>query len=222
MIHSVENFPQLLAAPFSGDTNALCWRRTLAGDFAEVAARLGPGEGIVRLGEERLRRLALSPAGAAAVTVMLDDWCQLQAQGLEPELNAIYAYPRDEAAGAVPTDVLSWHVDSATEPADTWLCTYHGASSEGLRNAEAIRRVDDPTTRAALRREFGDGDDAAFADWLRENCYDLHYAARPGAQPWSFEVGHLWRVATAHPGSPVPPCIHRAPATAGLRLLLIA
>jgi hypothetical protein len=121
--------------------------------------------------------------------------------------------------------VFSWHVDSATVPADTWLCTYFGAASEGLPNAEARRRVDEPTTRAALRREFDGTEEAEFAAWLAENCYDLHYEARPGAQPWSFGVGHLWRIAAEYEGSPVRPCIHRAPATvpgAGPRLLLIS
>jgi hypothetical protein len=46
-----------------------------------------------------------------------------------------------------------------------------------------------------------------------------------GAQPFSFGLGHVWRIACEHPGSPVPPCIHRAPETAPgqpPRLLLIS
>ncbi len=226
MIQSADSFRSLVTAAYPQGGNALCWRRTLAGDFAEVAAKLGPGEGIVSLNEERLLALpGLSEAGRTAVAVMLEDMRLLRAEELAPELNAIYAYPRDEAAGAVATDVLSWHVDSATERADTWLCTYHGAPSEGLRNDQAIQRVKDPATRAALLREFAGADDADFAEWLRDNCYDLHYSALPGAQPWSFGVGHLWRVATEYPDSPVLPCIHRAPTTMRgqpPRLLLIA
>ena len=109
--------------------------------------------------------------------------------------------------------------------ADTWLCTYHGPASEGLRNEEALRRVDLSETRAELLRHFGGQDDDDFRAWLNENCYDLHYAPVAHAQPYSFGVGHLWRIAVDWPGSPVPPCIHRAPATLPgqpPRLLLIS
>src|SRR5204863_1001747 len=113
----------------------------------------------------------------------------------------------------VATDVVSFHVDSATVEADTYLCTYHGAPSEGLRNDEAQRRVEIPETRAKLLKLYGGADDAGFLDFLNENFYDLHYAPLPQTRPFSFGVGNLWRVATEHPGCPVPPCIHRAPAT---------
>ena len=108
--------------------------------------------------------------------------------------------------------------------ADTWLCTYYGRSSEGLRNEEARRRVDIAETRAALLKDFGGADDDAFREYLNENCYDLHYAPNANAQPFSFGLGHLWRIACEYPDSPVPPCIHRAPETAPgeLRLLLIS
>jgi hypothetical protein len=38
-------------------------------------------------------------------------------------------------------------------------------------------------------------------------------------------IGHLWRIAVQHPGSPVPACIHRAPPPRpgdARRLLLIS
>lgn len=138
-------------------------------------------------------------------------------------LNCIHGYPRDEAPGPIPTDVFSFHADSAPVPADTWLCTYHGACSEGLRNEDAQRRIDDPATRAALLEQFGGADDAGFREFLHENCYDLHYAAKRGAQPYAFGQFNLWRIAVEYPGSPVAPCIHRAPATVPgePRLLLI-
>jgi hypothetical protein len=73
--------------------------------------------------------------------------------------------------------------------------------------------VEVPETRAALLALHGGGDDEGFREHLRENCLDLHYVSAPGAQPFSFGVGNLWRIATEYPGSPVPPCIHRAPET---------
>lgn len=221
MIQFVDSFRALATAAYPAGGNALGWARTLAGDFAEVVAQLGPGEGVVRLDEARLRGLKLKPAGAAAVDVMLADFQRLEAAGLAPELNLIHAYPKD-TDDLVATDVFSWHVDRATEPADTWLCTYYGAPSEALPNAEAIRRVDEPATRAALLQRYGGADDADFPEWLSEHSYDLHYRTLPGARPYAFGVGQLWRIAADYPDSLVPPCIHRAPATTGPRLLLIA
>jgi hypothetical protein len=60
---------------------------------------------------------------------------------------------------------------------------------------------------------------------LQDRCYHLHYAAAPQARPFSFGTGNLWRIAVEYPGSPVPPCIHRAPPThpgQAPRLLLIS
>jgi hypothetical protein len=224
-IRCVSSFEELVAAPFAGGVNALCWPRALPGDFAEIAAHLGAGEGVVALEEPRLRSLTLSAAARAALDAMLTDLARLREQDRDPVLNLIHSYPHDEDAPVVATDVYSFHADSAPIAADTWLCTYRGAPSEGLRNEEARRRVDIPETRAELLREFGGGEGPAFHEYLHEHCYDLHYAPQPGAQPFSFGVGHLWRIAVDHPGSAVPPCIHRAPATRvgeASRLLLIS
>lgn len=224
-IRRVGSFAELVATPFVGGVNALCWERTLPGDFGEVVARIGATEGITTLDESRLASLAVSAAGSEAIAVLIEDLRLLRNEGLAPVLDCIEAYPRDDDVNGVSTDVYSFHADSAPVQADTWLCTYHGAPSEGLRNEEARRRVDIPETRAALRRSFGGEDNEAFREYLSECCYDLHYAPLAGAQPFSFGVGNLWRIAVEHPGSAVPPCIHRAPETPagqGLRLLVIS
>ncbi|MBL9190685.1 MAG: hypothetical protein JNK23_24620 [Opitutaceae bacterium] len=224
-IRTVDSFAALAATPFADGVNALCWPRPLPEGFAEIVAQLGPGEGLVALDEARLRALPVGAAASPAIDLLLADLERLRALDLDPVLNLIHGYPRDDAPGPVATDVFSFHADSAPVPADTWLCTYHGPPSEGLPHAEALRRVDDPATRAALLRDYGGPDDAGFREHLHENCYDLHYAPQPGARPWSFGVGHLWRIATEYPGSPVPPCVHRAPTPppgAPPRLLLIA
>ncbi len=223
-IKVVQSFAELVATPFVDGVNALCWPRTLPGDFGEIATRLAGGEGIVSLDEARLGSLALSAAGRDARDVLVADLQLLRARGLAPELNCIHAYPRDDDDAIVPVDVLSFHADSAPVEASTYLCTYHGPASEGLRNEDAQRRIDIPATRAALLQEYGGGDDDGFREFLRENCYDLHYAPAAGAQPYSFGLGHLWRIAIDWPGSPVPPCIHRAPAQlpGQPRLLLIS
>ncbi len=224
-IRMVGSFHELVTTPFGDGVNAFCWQRTLAGDFGEVVERLGAVDGIAHLDEAQLRSLPLSVAGLAAIEILLADQRLLRDHGLAPILDCIQDYPRDDDPGAVRTDVYSFHADSATTDTDTYLCTYTGPTSEGLRNDEAQRRVDIPETRAELLRCFGGKDDADFLEYLNENCYDLHYAPNPRAQPFSFGLGHLWRIAVEYPGSPVPPCIHRAPASIPgqpARLLLIS
>ena len=224
-IKRVSSFQELITTPFADGLNAFCWQRDLLGDFGEIVNKLGATEEITTLDESLLRGLPLSKAGRLAVDQLLKDYRLLKDHDLEPALNCIGDYPHDENPGPVATDVFSFHADSAPVPADTYLCTYFGPASEGLRNHEARRRVDIPETRAQLLKLFGGHDDDAFCEYLKENCYDLHYAAAPSARPFSFGIGNLWRIATEYPGSPVPPCIHRAPPTlpgAPARLLLIS
>jgi hypothetical protein len=208
----VRSFAELRDTPLAGGVNALCWPRVLAGDFGEIVNGLGGGEGLRPLDETALHALALGAAGRVARDQLLADLRLLRDHGLAPELNCIHAYPRDEDAAVVPIDVYSFHADSAPVETSTWLCTYHGPASEGLRNEEAQRRIDVPATRAALLKEYGGADDEDFRAFLRDRCYDLHYAPAANARPWSFGLGHLWRIAVDWPGSPVPPCVHRAPA----------
>lgn len=233
-IRFVTSFQELLATPLTGGINALCWQRELAGDFDEIVRLLparrsrgeggGASEGIDRLDETRLQALPLSAAGRTAADAMIADLRLLRAHGLAPELNCITAYPRDEEPGPVATDVFSFHADSAPIEASTWLCTYHGSPSEGLRNGESLKKVNVPAIRTELLALFGGSEGEEFEEFLRDNCFDLHYAPTPAAQPWSFGTGHLWRIACDWPGSPVPPCVHRAPATVAgePRLLLIS
>jgi hypothetical protein len=224
-IKVVNSFRELVTTPFADGVNALCWPRTLRGDFGEVVEHLGGGEGIVTLEDAGLASLPVSAAGRAAIGLLLEDQRLLREHDRDPVLNCIHGYPSDENPGPVPTDVFSFHADSAPVEADTWICTYHGPASEGLRNDEARRRVDLPETRAELLELFGGADDGGFLEYLRAHCYDLHYAPIPGARPFSFGLGHFWRIAVDHPGNPVPPCIHRAPATfpgQPPRLLLIS
>ncbi len=224
-IRVVNCFDELVSTRFAGDINALCWARQLPGDFQEIIDRLQADDGMTTIGDDDLRALELSPAGSVAREVLLADQALLRGQGLAPILDCITGYARDGASGPIPTDVYSFHVDSAPVQVDTYLCTYIGDSSEGLPNDMAIRRVDVAETRAELLQIFGGSDDANFAAYLREHCYDLHYWPRPGAKPYTFGLGNLWRIAIAYPDCPVLPCIHRAPLTppgTSARLLLIS
>jgi hypothetical protein len=224
-IRVVHSFDELVATHFNEGINAVCWQRTLGGDFSEVAQRLQVSEGITTLDDARLTTLPLSPAGRDAVDVLLADLQRLRKLGLSPSLDCIRSYPRADVPAPVSTDVYSFHADSATIPTDTYLCSYTGAASEGIRNEDARRCVDVPSTRAELVKMYGGKDDDAFLEYLKENCFDLHYCALPEAQPFSFGLANLWRIAVEYPGSPVPACIHRAPETLPgqpPRLLLIS
>jgi hypothetical protein len=224
-VRCVASFEELLNTPFSDGVNALCWERALAGDFAGVMEKLALSGGISPLEDELFEEISWNPACQVAVDTMLGDLQLLRQRGLLPELNGIAGYERDEDTGLLRTDVYSFHADSATDEADTWLCTYLGTSSEILRNDQARRRVDHPALRALLLKDYGGADDSGFLEYLADYCYDLHYAPLPDARPFSLGVGNLWRIAVDYPGSPVPPCVHRAPESlpgSEPRLLLIA
>ena len=224
-IKVVGSFEELVSTPFAHGVNALCWPRTLAGDFDEIVARLGVIGEITGLDEDDLHALDLSEAGRAARDILIEDLRLLREHDLEPELNCIPGYPKDDGAGPVPTDVYSFHADSANVQAVTFLCSYTVSSSEGLRPEDAVRCADLPPTRAKLLQEYGGADDDGFKVFLTENFYDLHYVSAAGARPYVFGLGNLWRIATDYPGRPVPPCVHRAPATLPgqpPRLLLIS
>jgi hypothetical protein len=157
--------------------------------------------------------------------VLIEDQKRLRTLGLDPLLDCIRRYPKEDDPGPVPIDVYSFHADSAPVETDTYLCSYTEASSEGLLNEEAQRCIDIPETRTALLKAYGGNDDEGFREYLTEHCYDLHYVPLPQAQPFSFGLGNLWRIAISYPGSPVPPCVHRAPDTVQgrpPRLLLIS
>ncbi len=224
-IKVVRSLDELVTTPFADGVNALCWPRTLPGDFGEVVEALGSGEGIVTVDESCLERLPLSNAGKIARDILLADQQSLRAFDLQPNLDCVHGSLREEPEGLFQTDVHSWHIDTATVLADTYLCTYVGATSETLRNDEAQRRVDIPETRAELLRLYGGSDDPGFLEYLAENFYDLHYVPLPQARLFSFGVGNLWRIAIEYPSGPVPPCVHRAPLTLPgqpARLLLIS
>ena len=113
-------------------------------------------------------------------------------------------------------------MDRSPIATDTFLCTYYGASSEIVPNAEATQKVLVPEIRHELKKLY-DGPDEGFESFLSEYFFDLHYQAQPNANIISLGVGHLWRLAVDHPGSEVLPCLHRAPKekTGESRLLLI-
>lgn len=223
--HQVDSFTELVSTPLRGDVNALCWSRSLDGDFGEVARLLARDEKDIHpLSAGELLALPASEDGRRAVQAMLADFQLLRARELDPVLNYINGTTHDDEDAIVATDVFSFHADRAPVPLDTYLCTYFGPTSEGVRNEDATRRIDDAATRARLLALYGGDDDEGFREFLAEHSYDLHYAAAPDAPVFSFGHFNLWRIALAYPGNPVPPCIHRAPTPrpGEVRLLLIS
>lgn len=96
-VRQVRSFTELLATPFAGDVNALCWERTLSGDYAEVIAKLGTGNGIVTIDDERLQALDLSLAGRLAAEAMLAD------QALLRSMHSLLRSTASMTAYAAPT-----------------------------------------------------------------------------------------------------------------------
>jgi len=221
-IQCVTNFEDLMATPFLGNTNVICWTRELIGDFAEIVNQIEVDDNIVELHLEELLALKLSEQGQLARDILLHDWKVLEAHGASPTLNLIKYYERDDSYPFFPTDVYSFHVDRAPIAADTILCTYYGEPSEILPNEQGTQKVLIPEIRDELKKIY-QGAEEDFESFLREQFFDLHYQAKPDAQPIKLCVGHLCRLAIDHPESKVLPCLHRAPKELNgqIRLLLI-
>lgn len=220
-IHCVTSFQDLVATPFEGVMNAICWERNLVGDFAEIVEKLALDGNITAIEQAELRALQLSEQGQLARAILLDDLKALEAHGASPVLNVIDHYERDDSYPFFPTDVYSFHVDRSPIPTNTFLCTYYGDPSEILANSQGTKKILIPAIREELSKLYH-GPADGFEAFLSEHFFDLHYAAKPGAHTTSLGTGHLWRLAVDHPGSYVPPCLHRAPAEkSGLRRLLL-
>jgi hypothetical protein len=97
-MHCVTNFEALVSTPFHGATNAICWNRTLTGDFGEIAKKVELNENITVLEPEELCALQLSEQGQLARAIILHDLQLLTAHGAAPILNIIKCYDRDDAA----------------------------------------------------------------------------------------------------------------------------
>lgn len=220
-IQYVTGFQELVTTPFSGEVNAICWKRELTGDFFEIVQKVTLSGNITEVEPEALRNLSLSEQGELARNILLSDLELLKAHGASPVLNVISSYDRDNTFPFFPADVYSFHVDRSPIPTDTILCTYYGASSEILPNAQGVQKILVPEIRDELRKLYH-GVEEGFESFLSEHFFDLHYQALPGAQPMSLGLGHIWRLAVDHLEGKVPPCLHRAPEENGqYRLLLI-
>ncbi|MFT3682891.1 MAG: hypothetical protein QM791_21715 [Ferruginibacter sp.] len=206
----VSSFQQLVSTPFHDTINAICWSRTLTGNFAEIVAKAASKENITVLGPEELAALELTEKGQLARTILLEDFHLLTAHGASPSINIIRQYDRDDDNSFFPTDVYSYHADRSPVPTDTFLCTYYGEPSDILPNAQAIQKVLVPAIREQVKKLYN-GAEKDFESFLKEHFFDLHYMAAPGASPISLGTGNLWRLAVDHPGSKVLPCVHRAP-----------
>jgi hypothetical protein len=218
----VATFSDLVHTDFKGEMNALCWYRNLDGNFNEIVSKLSLKENITEVYPEDLLELQLSEKGSIAREIILNDLKLLTDFGASPSLNLLKCYERDNEFDFISTDVYSFHVDRSPIATDTFLCTYHGASSDIISNSEAEQKIQIPEVRTKLK-ELYDGPAEEFENFLKENYFDLHYQLQDGAQPVNLGQMHLWRLAVDHPKQQVLPCIHRAPVEneGEFRLLLI-
>lgn len=209
-IQEVSSFQDLVSTTFKGQVNALCWKRSLVGDFSEIVEKISFSGNMIEIDTEDLLELNLSPQGQLARETLLQDMRLLTEFGASPSLNIIQQYESDSDNPFFPTDVYSFHVDRSPIPVDTFLCTYFGAASDIVPNAQATQKILIPEIHQQLRQQF-QGSDSAFEEFLTENFLDLHYQVHPDAQITNLGIGNLWRLTTDHPELQVPPCIHRAP-----------
>lgn len=218
----VSTFSELVNTRFGGAMNAICWHRTLAGDFKEIVSILQLKENITEVSKEDLLGLQLSEEGSMARDIILNDLQLLTDFGALPSLNLLKCYERDDELDFISTDVYSYHVDRSPIGTDTFLCTYHGAASDILPNDQVEQKILIPEIREKLRA-LHDGPKEEFEDFLKDYFFDLHYQPKPNAKPVNLGLGHLWRLAVDHPAQEVLPCVHRAPVEndGEYRLLLI-
>lgn len=215
-------FEELVNTHFQGNTNAFCWQRNLEGNFAEIVAQLQLMDDITEISKEDLLQLELSEPGNRARQIILNDIQLLENFGAAPSLNLLKSYERDDEFNFMARDVYSFHVDRSPIAADTYLCTYFGASSDIVPNHQATQKILIPEIINELKT-LHQGHSESFETFLEENFFDLHYEAKPNATPINLGNGHLWRLAVDHPFQEVLPCIHRAPKEkkGEYRLLLI-
>jgi len=221
-IQIVESFQDFAETPFQGNINAIAWKRTLQGNFAEIVQKLDVQENIKEISEQELNALQLSVQGKIARETIINDLLLLKEQGASPVLNVIHYYERDEDFPLLPTDVYSFHVDRSPIPTETILCTYHGAASEIIPNSQATQKILIPEIRTELKK-FHQGSEDEFNSFLQEYFFDLHYQPHENAEIINLGLGNIWKLAVDHPTSQVLPCLHRAPVEeeGEKRLLLI-
>lgn len=209
-IKVVDRFTDLTDTVFTGDNNALCWQRTLKGNFKEIVQKLALKENITEISIEDLLVLDLSDEGALARETIIDDLNSLTNIGAIPSLNLLKEYERDEEYDFISTDVYSFHVDRAPICSDTYLCTYYGAASDIVANDEVEQKILIPEIRTQLRSIY-EGPEEEFDEFLKDNFFDLHYQLKENATPINLGNGHLWRLAVDAPQQQVLPCVHHAP-----------
>ncbi len=139
-IRKVSTFSELVNTPFQGNMNAVCWYRDLVGDFNEIVSKLQLEENITEVSAEDLSALDLSEKGSAARDIILNDLKLLSDFGALPSLNLLKNYERDKEFDFISTDVYSYHVDRSPLVQILFLCTYHGAASDILPNAQAEQK----------------------------------------------------------------------------------
>ncbi len=88
-VQKVELFRDLISTPFQGDINAICWSRSLVGDFSEIVNLVVLEGNMSELDEEDLLEMQLSESGQQAREILIADLKNLRDMGASPILNVI-------------------------------------------------------------------------------------------------------------------------------------
>jgi hypothetical protein len=194
-IETVATLPRLAHDFYDGAVNCRLLPRRLTEDFTALAAHLEkvrpPRHGLSLFDARDLQsgRPAMTDAVRAAADVVIADIAAMDRMlRRRTHLRLIHAYPDPVA--------YEFHGDPANRVV---LCTYLGATTEGLRNDQVA------TTRYEYLRQ---------ADIHAPVC-----TAKDGADIFSFRPGDI-AVHAGVSGNEVAPFLHRAPRVAGTRLLL--
>ena len=219
----------------SGKTNVILHRRKLRGDFNALAAHLAGNKKVTidrSLRREDVVKAEKELKGKAkkAAQEILADIDMLAREGYHStKLRLIgdegyrmdHGYDLKKGSG-----VSLFHFDGGQPLKGRVLTAYAGATTQGIAPEDCIRFVDIPKFQQDLIGRFGQDhvDPKELAALMKRSIADIRLP-KPGAIPYAFSVGDIFRHAVRDNKAGVTPHLHRAPPmTTGAkpRLLLVA
>lgn len=192
----VSDLASVLTEPFGERANVVLCRRHISGDFNALAKRYSARfleKASETISPSLLSSLKVTPDEKLAARAILQDMAEIRRAGFDQELRLIQ--PQGYRKSIM---VHRPHVDYGALSGRVLAC-YSGVGTEGYVPDDCTVNI-----RNILEQDQG-------------------VSIKPGARPFRFSLGDIWRQAVV--GSPaVQPFVHYAPVDqkAGPRLLLVA